>query len=251
MPFRARKAKRLVKCPTPHRPPASATPPAFGNFRGRRSRELGADRRQATSPGQTRLYVCSAGAHAQTPSSLLSSTTPPPCHLLLLLLLGQSSTLLLSRWGAGPSSLDAARDQGIRSSPRRALVTTITAPSSPDALPLPRPAPPPTNPTSHFFERRRLQPLHQPRLAATAAKRSHRRPRPPPSLSPSLPVAGAARCRTSRRAEKRTRARPSAPAHVPPPAGAARAPAPFLSEDVWRAERLPRGRKMLGLHGCQ
>lgn len=45
---------------------------------GRRSRELGAGRRQATSPGQTRLYGCGAGAHAQTPSSLLSSATPPP-----------------------------------------------------------------------------------------------------------------------------------------------------------------------------
>ena len=83
---------------------------------------------------RTRLYVCGAGAHAQTPSSLLPFCLPPPPATATASSCRRSPLLLL-RSGAGPSSPDAARDWGIRWSRRRALVTTITAPSPPARRP--------------------------------------------------------------------------------------------------------------------
>lgn len=114
---------------------------------------LGEARRPAAAASfyrQTRLYVCGAEAHAQTPSSLLLSRPPPAAAAAATASASsgpRSPLLLLLRSGAGPSSPDAARDRGIRRSRRRALVTTTTAPSSPAALPRHPPTHPPRSPT--------------------------------------------------------------------------------------------------------
>lgn len=59
---------------SPPPPPASAPPPAFGNFR-QDTRGPNTRRRLRR---WTRLYVCGARTHAQTPSSPPSSVSSPP-----------------------------------------------------------------------------------------------------------------------------------------------------------------------------
>ncbi|XP_061026899.1 WAS/WASL-interacting protein family member 1-like [Eubalaena glacialis] len=186
---------------------------------------------------QTRLYVCGAGAHAQTPSSLLLLGQPPPLATAAASS-GRRSPLLLLRSGAGPSSADAARDPGIRWSRRKALVTTTTAPSPPAALPRHPPthpprSPTPTNPTSRSFERRRLQSLQQPLWPPTPPRKESS----PPPAAPSRPRRGSSGVRTSRLRRKRTRAArivgvSARPAALRGGSGAG----PFLPEDVCRAE---------------
>ncbi|XP_028353153.1 sterile alpha motif domain-containing protein 1-like [Physeter macrocephalus] len=213
-------------CPTPIRPTLSGrpgfAPPAeipHPHHRRRRRRLRQPSEISARRPGarrgsktrrlllrQTRLYVCGAGAHAQTPSSLLLLSQPPP-PATAAASSSRRSPLLRLRSGAGPSSADAARDPGIRWSRRKALVTTTTAPSPPAALPRHPPthpprSPTPTNPTSRSFERRRLQSLQQPLWPPTPPRKES----PPPPAAPSGPGRGSSGVRTSRLRRKRTRA---------------------------------------------
>ncbi|XP_026971918.1 uncharacterized protein [Sagmatias obliquidens] len=227
------------KFPTPHhrrrrrrrrlRQPSEISARRPGARRGSKTRRL--------LLRQTRLYVCGAGAHAQTPSSLLLLSQPPP-PATATASSGRRSPLLLLRSGAGPSSADAARDPGIRWSRRKALVTTTTAPSPPAALPRHPPthpprSPTPTNPTSRSFERRRLQSLQQPLWPPTPPRKES----PPPPAAPSRPDRGTSGVRTNRLQRKRTRAARIVGASARPAAlrGGSGA-GPFLPEDVCRAE---------------
>ncbi|XP_064125981.1 basic proline-rich protein-like [Loxodonta africana] len=170
-----------LKFPTPNTPGVGASA-SLRQFPCRDRVRQGPKTRRLLA-GQTRLYVCGAGAHAQTPSFLRPLSLPPP-PVATASSSRRQSPLLLLRSGAGPSSPNAARDWGIRGSRgsrRRALLAT-RAPSPPDTLPQHPPThpprlPTPANPTSRSFERRRLQSLHQPVWPPTPPRKE---PPPPP-----------------------------------------------------------------------
>lgn len=107
----------------------------------------------------------------------------------------------------------------------------------------------PLSVSSRSFERRRLQSLHQPVWPPTPPRKESS----PLPAAPSCLGRGSSGVRTSRLRRKRTRSGSHRRrlAHVPPPFGEARAPAPSSPRTCAEPRRLPGGRKMLGLHGCQ